>query len=316
MRLARAFGPNLRHLLRLERDQLSAIGARSWARWNGVLIDAWLRDRLWRHRYRNFSEDELRAARSSDTVFVFGSGYSLNDITTDEWAYIAAHDTFGFNAFYNQRWIDVGFYLIRGGIYGESRWRPYAESVGVDLRASPHLDDAVFLLQGEYLGQLANQLVGYGFLPPGRRLFRYRTSRMSRLPTRSFADGIQHDIGTLTDAVHCAYSIGWKHIVLVGVDLYDSRYFWLDPDKTLAHDQETALLVPAVVNNVRNIRYDETHNTAMNGVVQLMERWAKHFEQNNVRLSVWNPRSLLAQTLPIYERPSAPAEAELNAPPG
>ena len=315
MHLVRHLSPRVRHLLVLEHSQLSEMGIRDWFRWNAVLTDAWMRDRIGRRHYRNVSEGELRSSRRSDTVFIFGSGFSLNDITPKEWAHISEHDTFGFNAFYNQRWIDVGFYLIRGGIYGEARWRPNAEEAARDLRATPHLERATFLMQGEYFGQLANQLVGYGFLPRGVRLFRYRTSRTSGLPSRSFADGIKHDIGTLSDAVHCAYCLGWTNIVLVGVDLYDSRYFWLDPDKTLAHDHESALLVPAEVNNVRNIRYDETHNTARNGVVELMGLWAEHFERDGVRLSVWNPRSLLAGRLPLYERPSVTAEQDLSAQP-
>jgi hypothetical protein len=274
-----------------------------------MLIDAWVRDRIRRRHYRSVGENELRAARRSDTVFVFGSGYSLNDITPAEWGHIAEHDTFGFNAFYNQRWIDLGFYLLRGGVYGELRWRPYAEEVAADLRATPHLHDAIYLLQGEYLAQFANQLVGYGILPSGSRVFRYRTSRAPGLPERSFASGIKHDTGTLTDAVHCAYCLGWKHIVLVGVDLYDARYFWLDPDKTLAHDRESGRLVPAEVNNMRNIRYDEMHNTAKNGIVELMTQWAEKLATDGVQLSVWNPRSLLAERLSVYERPATPRPA-------
>jgi hypothetical protein len=271
-----------------------------------MLTSAWVRDRIARRHYVLVGEEELVRARRSDTVFIFGSGYSLNDITPDEWAHISEHDTFGFNTFYNQRWIDVGYYILRGGMYGELRWRPYAEDTGADLREAHQLDNAIFLLQGEYVAQFTNQLVGHGFLPRGARMFRYRTSRSHDLPARSFSEGIKHEGGTLTDAVHCAYCIGWRHIVLVGVDLYDARYFWVDPDKTLALDHATARTVQAEYNNVRNIRYDEMHNTARGGVVELMGRWAEHFAGDGVRLSVWNPRSLLTKTLPVYERPGAP----------
>ena len=314
MRLAHLLTPRQRYLLRTEREQLRSFGFRDYLRWNGVLIDAWAHDRFARHRYQTVGETELRSARSSDTVFIFGSGYSLNELTPEEWGHFGQHDTFGFNAFYNQRWVPVRFYVLRGGVYGELRWRPYAEEVGEALRATPLLDDTIYLLQGEYLAQFTNQLVGYGFLPEGARLFRYRTSRTSDLPKRSFADGIKHQGGTLTDAVHCAYCMGWNEIVLVGVDLYDSRYFWLDPDKTLAHDKETATLVPAEVNNVRDIRYDKMHNTARTGVVELMGAWAEHLAKDGVRLSVYNPRSLLTKTLPLYERPAHAAEAPTAVP--
>jgi hypothetical protein len=46
---------------------------------------AWVRDRRGRRAYKTLSENELRAARRSDTAFVFGSGRSLVDVTPEEW---------------------------------------------------------------------------------------------------------------------------------------------------------------------------------------------------------------------------------------
>ena len=53
-----------------------------------------------RRRYRELSESELRATRTSDTVFIFGSGASLKDLTVDEWSAIAAEaNTISFREF-------------------------------------------------------------------------------------------------------------------------------------------------------------------------------------------------------------------------
>lgn len=269
-----------------------------------MFADAWLRDRIvGRRRYRRLDEDAVRAARRSDTVFVFGSGFSLNEIPADEWEAISRHDTFGFNAFYHQEWVRVDFHLLRGGVYGELRWRVHAEEVSARLRANPRFAETIFLLQDDYLGYFANQLVGHGLLPEGARLLRYRTARAPGLPTRSFADGVRHAPGTLADVVNCAYLLGWKEIVLAGVDLYDSRYFWLEPDQTLAYDAATGTLVPAKSNNIRGNRYDEPHNTARSGVVDQMERWSRFLAEEGVRLSVYNPRSLLADVLPVHRLP-------------
>ena len=43
------------------------------------------RDQLARARYRELSEAELRATRTSDTAFVLGSGSSVRDIDTAGW---------------------------------------------------------------------------------------------------------------------------------------------------------------------------------------------------------------------------------------
>ena len=300
--MARLLPPNLRHLLVVELGILRREGVVWSLRWHTALVRAALAERAGRGRYRMLREDDVRAARTSDTVFVFGSGYSLNELTPEEWEHFAKHDVLGFNAFYSQRWIPVGFHILRGGIYGELRWQPHAAEVGQAIATSPFYDDTMFLLQGELLADFPNNLLGHGYLPAAARVFRYRTARGEGPPTRSFSEGMRHDGGTLSDAVNVAYVLGWKHIVLVGVDLYDSRLFFLDPDKTLTVDHAAALLVPAEVNNVRGNRYDAPHNTVLNGVVERMGQWHRALEQEGVRLSVYNPRSLLADVMPIYER--------------
>jgi hypothetical protein len=288
----------------LQRQVLGWRGPRGYARWQAMIANAWLRDRLvGRRRYRHLDEQAVRAARRSDTVFVFGSGYSLNDIGEDEWEAMSGHDTFGFNAFYYQRWVRTDFHLLRTGIYGELRWQIFAEEVSEALNANPRFADTIFVMQGDYLAYFSNQLVGYGFLPENARVFRYHAARAPGLLTGSFAEGIRHAPGTLADVVNCAYLLGWKEIVLVGVDLYDSRYFWLDPDQTLAYDRERATLVPAEVNNLRGNRYDEPHNTARAGVVDQMGEWARAMAEEGVQLSVYNPRSLLTEVLPVYRLP-------------
>ncbi len=60
--------------------------------------------------------------------------------------------------------------------------------------------------------------------------------------------------GTLVDAVNVAYCLGWKEIVLVGIDLYDSRYYWLPPDKTLTYDPVDNRVVVGDVNSMRGNR--------------------------------------------------------------
>jgi hypothetical protein len=300
--LKRTLGANTRYQLRSQARQLGARGVGDYLRWNAQLVDAAVRARLNRSVYRDVSEAELGAARRSDTVFVFGSGYSLNDITPAEWEAIGRHDTFGFTAFIYQQWVRVDYHLLRGGIEGGLDWRRYAEDFCRILNANPHFADTNFLIQDEYQAQFCNQLIGYKLLRPGARVYRYHTARDDGPPTRSLGEGLRHIQGTLSDAVNAAVCLGWKHIVLTGVDLYDSRYFWLGADETYDFDPQSGLLVPAVT-NPRGIRYDGVHNTARNGVVETMGRWRRLLEaERGIQLSVFNPRSLLAAVMPVYQR--------------
>ncbi len=298
---AKALAPRgVRYTLRIERNVLATRGAVYTARWNAALVDSWARDRLNRKRYAVLDEARVRAARRSERVFVFGGGASMNDISPDEWDAMAEHDTFGFNAFYWQQWIRVDFQLFRGGAYGSLHPSHRAEELAGALRANTLFADTIYLMQDDFLGHYANFVVGRRYLPAGARLFRYRTAPGLGLPTRSFAEGIRHAPGTLVDAVNCAYCLGWKEIVLVGIDLYDSRYYWLPPDKTLTYDTATNSVVPGDVNAARGNRAGDRHNTAAAGIVELMDEWTRALAAQGVRLSVYNPKSLLADVMPAF----------------
>jgi hypothetical protein len=292
---------NTRHAIRSEAQMLSTRGIGDFVKWNALLVDAVIRERAGRHRYRELTTAQLVASRRSDTVFIFGSGYSLNAITAEHWSHIAAHDTFGFTAFTYQNWVRTDFHLIRGGVEGSLVWRAYAEDFCRTLNDNPRFADTTLILQGEYFAMFANQILGYGLIRPGTRIYRYRTRRGEGAPSLSFGDGIRHAAGTLCDAVNVAVCMGWPNIVLAGVDLYDTRYFWLPPDETYGLDPETGLLNPAAVNH-RGSTPADVHNTARNGVVRIMSEWRTFLErERGIRLSVFNPRSLLADVMPVYQ---------------
>jgi hypothetical protein len=294
-----------RRILQIELDGLRDRGPWFVGRWNVALVDSLLRDRVNRRAYVGLSEAQACAARRSDTVFVFGSGASLNDIAPSEWEAIAEHDTFGFNAFYHQQWVRVDFHLIRGGTYGSLSPVARAEELRGALRSNPRYAETIFVLQDDYLGHYANFVVGRSYLPTAARLFRYRTAFGVGPASRTFAEGIRHAPGTLVDVVNCAYCLGWKEIVLVGVDLYDSRYFWLPPDQTLTHDPTGQNIVAGSVNAMRGNRPQDVHNTIRGGIVELMTGWGAQLADDGVTLSVYNPRSLLADVLPVFEPAAA-----------
>jgi hypothetical protein len=289
--------------LRWQYNFLRDRGPLEFVKLNALLIDGAVRERLNRSAYQTLDERQLASARRSDTVFVFGSGYSLNDITAEEWRHIAEHDTFGFTAFIYQRWVRTDYHLIRGAVENVLMSRPYARDFCRTLNANPLFAETRFIVQGEYRATFGNQILGRRWLRPGARVYRYRTAPEGPLPTRSLREGVRHTGGTLGDVVNVATCLGWTHIVLAGVDLYDSRYFWLRPDETLEFDPASGLLKPGTM-NARGHRPDEIHNTARNGVVQMMERWRVHLErERGIRMSVFNPRSLLADVMPVYRTP-------------
>jgi len=263
----------------------------------------WAKVARGRSRYRIVAPSDARAARRSDTVFVFGSGYSLNDVTAETWAHFAEHDTFGFSGFVFQRWIRTDFHLIRGWDYGgpgsSRRWFVSHRAYADEIRVNAHYANTIFIVQDEYSAVAGRTIVGYRLLHEGASVLPYRTALKTRaLPSEAFAEGLCHANGTLSDVVNAAYLFGWRHIVLVGVDLYDSRYFWGPPDATLVFD-DRGRMVPSE-RAIRGHAWNERHNTAANGVVELMRTWREWLAVRGVQLSVHDRRSLLANVLPLY----------------
>lgn len=306
--LAKRFLPaNAAYVVWLQAHQIRERGFRFWIAWNTHLVRGWARDRAGRRVYATVGPEDARARRTSDTVFVFGCGASLNDLSAEEWTHVAGHDVFGFNEFFRQRWVPVGFHLLRVGVQGSLKQRPYAEHVAGGIEGNALYDDTLLLLQEGPLAELSNELVGARLLRPGRAILRYRTARGAGPPSKVWDEGLRHVVGTLDDTVNAAYALGWTRIVLVGIDLYDSRYFWLPPDRTSTTDPVTGQAIAAERNTYRGIRFDETHSTARNGVVRLMDGWRRHLAAHGVELAVYNPRSLLAEVLPVYETPARAA---------
>tara|TARA_B100002003_G_C13827369_1_gene406871 strand:- start:39 stop:416 length:378 start_codon:yes stop_codon:yes gene_type:complete len=87
--------------------------------------------------------------------------------------------------------------------------------------------------------------------------------------------------------VSFGYAMGYGSIVLVGVDLYDRRYFWLGEDETRPEDL------------ARDAAHTDVHNTAR-PVVDLMRQWTEFLKERGVSLTVYNPQSLLAEVMDVY----------------
>jgi hypothetical protein len=254
-------------------------------------IGPWLRFRLNRGRYRFLDEDGVRTQRRSDTLFVFGSGWSLNELRRDEWDAIAEHDTLGFNWFVHQRFVRCDFHLIRGipdNDLKRSVWRPQLDEYFAAIRGSPRFAETVFLVQTGFRAINGNRAIGLRYLPERNPVFLWRTNVHDELPSRSFANGLVHGHSTLNECINFGFLGGWKRIVLAGVDLYDRRYFWLDADETRSVDLE------------RGAGVDDPHSRAGAGIVEALGAWGRWLAHEDVELSVLNPRSLLAARLPVY----------------
>lgn len=274
---------------------------RSRARsWPGALVarlagmPSWIAARRNEHRYVVLSEADLRLSRRSETAFVFGSGFSLNEISPSEWAQIGRHATIGFNYFSRQRFVRTDYHIV-GEIswrsdYRAADWKPAIREYAALISDNPFYGSTILGVQRGVRALSSNRLVAMDLLKRGSRVFRYRriARGVYRPPSRSLSEGLVLGAGSIVPCVNLAYILGFRQIVLVGVDLYDARYFWLPADAVREDMAEW-----------HGTRLGQPHHAAER-TIDYLGRWAAHLEKEGVRLSVQNPRSLLARVVPVY----------------
>lgn len=242
--------------------------------------------------YDYLSSEKLRQTKSSDTLYIFGSGFSLNALSSEEWRHFESGDTLSFNQFIRQDFIRLDYYLAReiGGInHADTVASNQVYDLFREAVLGPRFAGTIYLLQDDLLAEVSIELQHRFLIPRGARIWCYNTfSRSLRaLPPRDLDRGIIHAGGSISDAVSWGYGMGYKSIVLVGVDLYDRRYFWLQKDENRVEDTQ------------RGASHRDVHNTAP-VIVDLLRRWTAFFKEQGVSLTVYNPRSLLAKVMDVY----------------
>lgn len=259
--------------------------------------------RMARSKYRVLDHAELSGFKKTRRVFVFGSGYSLNVIPDAEWSRIAGYDTIGFSGSFHLQKVPITYHLFRGWVEstaGSLAWQQDAAEISRVIDGNPWLKDTVFVFQEGFTAIFSNRLIGYEMLDPKYRIAFFLPDKLTRLPHRNMRQGLAHRMTGLCSAVSLAVAQGYDEIVLTGVDLYDSRYFWLPPDKTLGWSEIEQRLVPTN-QNMRGISATGTHNTVNNGIIRVMGEWHCHLKDRyGVELSVYNPISLLTETVPVF----------------
>lgn len=247
----------------------------------GRLTALWMREPLARRAYRVLSEQDLLATKKSDTVFVFGSGRSLVDIADEDWRRIAEFDTVGFSHFHRQGWIRVDYHLVAEVAS--------TKQTAVSIANNPLYTETTFGVMRGWIAEASNDMVANHLLPPGARIFRWRRISRGRSgpPSRYLRDGLVHGMGTIQDVVNFALVMGWRRIVIAGVDLYNKEYFWLPAGTT--HEYEA----PGMAATSRWIQADT--------IVDALGRWAALATRDGVTVEVYDSRSLLSRTLPVFE---------------
>jgi hypothetical protein len=109
-------------------------------------------------------------------------------------------------------------------------------------------------------------------------------------PSDSFARGLAHGYSSIFDGVNLASLLGYRRIVLAGVDLYNKEYFWLPAGATRTYEKTP-------------VEADDPF-VAGELIAEMMGDWRDYLAARHVELLVLNPASRLADRIPVFRVPS------------
>ena len=258
--------------------------------------------------------EDIKRWRCKDTIFIMGSGYSINDITREEWRHIVdVGDIFSFNDFYKGKFVPINYHIcgeITGvpnyGLMINNKYKRKIKSYYDEISHNPYYKDTISFLR--YKVDVVKEptsvaLWAIFFLKAfkNKQVCPYRvvTPKDAILEPSDNIHAISHNFATLFDAVNIAYILVYKKLVLVGIDLYDRRYFWLKPNQTSESDLKKCKT------------YFDVHGSSDN-VIKSMGTWNKYLIKKGVRLYIYNPRSLLNKILPVYRNVNNEKRRELR----
>lgn len=254
--------------------------------------------------------EEFRKYKRSETLFIMGSGPSINKLTRRDFDLIADSDSVGFNFWLVHNFVPT-FYCFQHTKINDSvlyKLLEYRREVYVDVpfivRGSMLKTDVDFCrsMHSRYFDQLSVYLLNEypihstysGNIPD---LLDYLRN-LGLLHHGSLAAFTPKLRGTLGLLLCLAYQMGYSRIVLCGIDMKDSSHFY--DARQYDRLRELFVLPKPGTSNIMTME-DETYslNTVSRYIQEVARYMAKH---DGVEVFVSDPESALSSVLPIWQR--------------
>lgn len=241
-----------------------------------------LRKDLELKKFKSVNEFTWEKTKSSDTLFVLGTGLSIMSLSPKDWEEIGQHDSFGFNG-----WIFHDFNPTYYGIEPMASDPEFDMYIDAIRSKGALLNRMPIFVQYQHLIKRSKSFIKDGVLQDNVyynapympnttniRVLRRMLDKWVNLDHKDFSE-VLHYAGSLSYVMTMAYIMGYKKIVLLGVDLNSSEYFFQHPEagdlaKKFKHFQENRP-------KVHQVEKSKTHNTlskkfnAVNGCLPISD---------------------------------------------
>jgi len=147
-------------------------------------------------------------------IVIYGCGYSLNELSNEQWDELRQYDSIGFNWFIHQKWIAPTYMLV-----GDIRPDKNIEILGKD-DDDKYAQYNIAVKDKRYDNTRFYMVGGYG-----------DPNKINRnMSVINISENHWNKSATI-QALYICRMLGYKTIIYAGVDLYDYRFFFLEKDQ-------------------------------------------------------------------------------------
>lgn len=245
------------------------------------------------------NEEKFKNKKRSDTLVVYGSGGSISGLKTKDIDILSRYDSIGFNWFCKSK-IFTTFYLVREQaninssnpkynrcfkdetpdiLFNELNTN-YIKSCLIVCDVSGHSNNVY-----NYAKHIKN-FAHEGIIVKDINLFKKEGKKINKryFDGNILSEGNYHWVCTMGNILHFALYMGYSNIIFVGVDLYDSRYFWI-PENSSRH----------------TIKNKNKKNTDVHPICGDTLNLIRFFKKNyDINMRTYNEKSLLSQEIEVY----------------
>lgn len=253
----------------------------------------------------------IKSHKSSDTAVILGSGPSIAQINSDRWDNLMQFDTFGFNQWV-AHWYAPKFYIFQS----EERYNRYVATLKLFEMKQQEYKNTIFLLRRNKFTQdidLSQTQLSWididktfwlSELPFQARIKINPGDVFKFVESLGFLDfGRPTNIipkmgagGSLSLCLNIAYQMGYKKIILCGIDLRTPGHFW--DDKDLKSEISGVKLVKPSQSGIERLT---SRYTIGNSMLDWIDGFVSFSGKNaGVKVFVENKSSALYPKLEVY----------------
>lgn len=262
-------------------------------------------------------KENLQPYKTCDTLFILGSGPSINDLTGKQWVHISARDSIGFNFFLLHPHVPTYYSVELRPAYTDLFLECY-RATAPEFKKIPVLSNLYNLmnLPEKQLNSIRQSISNlYGTAP---RMFKGAGKQNLEeilhyhYSTRNFVEDnlLIHYRASLMLTLSLGVLLGYKNIVLAGIDMSSNDYFFFDQKKY--HSQAASRMREYKKKRVN--KYLEQKGTAKALHRTLDPQAFKELpldqavlifnesvlKPKQIKLSLLSEKSLLYPSLPLY----------------